>query len=152
MKFGAGFFAITQRNGDFLVLLGKRSQNSTYPGEWCPIGGGSEGDETPLETAKREFEEETLFGGKNGANSKFLDLKLLKIQQKGPKRPLYYLYLCHIPYFLPTPDHENEEIEWIKYEELSSLNPKHFSLKEILSSEDDQDVIERFAKSCFKTK
>ena len=146
MKFGAGFFPITQKNGDFLVLMSKRSQNSTYPGEWCPIGGGSEEKESPLETAKREFEEETLF------KSKYLDIKLLKIQQRGPKKPLYYLYLCHIPYFLPTPDHENEEVMWIKYQDLSLLDPKHFSLEEILSSHDDQDVIERFAKACFKTK
>ena len=146
MKFGAGFFPITQKNGDFLVLLGKRSYNSTYPGEWCPLGGGSEGNESPLATAVREFREETGFKGT------YLDIKMLNIQKKGPKQPLYYLYLCHIPYFLPILDRENEELEWIKYQNLPLLDPKHFSLENLLTNQNDRNTIERFAKSCFKTK
>jgi 8-oxo-dGTP pyrophosphatase MutT (NUDIX family) len=40
------------------VLLLKRSPGSDMPRRWCIPGGGTEGDETPVETALRELEEE----------------------------------------------------------------------------------------------
>jgi len=138
MKFGAGILAISEKNGIFRLLVAKRSKNLTFPGEWAIIGGGSRGKERPLETAKREFKEETQYEGG------FSGIKLLKTQQKGSKNPLYYVYLCKIDHFLPVLDHENDEIRWLELEEMMKIEPKHFGLRQLLSDKTSMKEIQRY--------
>src|SRR6267142_7250299 len=52
---GAGIAFVTP---DGLCLFLKRSDAGDHGGEWCLPGGTAEGDETPLETARREAIEE----------------------------------------------------------------------------------------------
>jgi|10_taG_2_1085330.scaffolds.fasta_scaffold23139_5 8-oxo-dGTP pyrophosphatase MutT (NUDIX family) len=137
MDFGAGFFPIARKDDTPLILIGKRSSKVTYPLQYCNIGGGKEEDERPIATAKREFSEETQYNGK------FSNIQLLNIQQKSKNQPLYYLYICHISYFVPVPDHENEEIIWVTLPELKKIKPKHFGLDMLLS---DQGVMNKITK------
>ena len=42
------------------MLMGQRGMETKFnPGTWCPFGGTMEKEETPLETAERELQEET---------------------------------------------------------------------------------------------
>ena len=138
MKFGAGILPISKKNGIFRLLVSKRSKNLTFPGEWAIIGGGSEAGERPLETAKREFKEETQYEGG------FSGIELLKTQQKDKKNPLYYVYICKIPYFLPVLDHENEEIRWLTLKKTRNIEPKHFGLTLLLSDKTSMKKIQRY--------
>jgi ADP-ribose pyrophosphatase YjhB (NUDIX family) len=66
------------------ILLCKRSENNDYSGYWSPPMGGVEENESSLDAAKREFEEETnikILGGLK---------KIAEIKEKNKK---IYFYL-----------------------------------------------------------
>jgi 8-oxo-dGTP pyrophosphatase MutT (NUDIX family) len=54
----AGVFPYSQFNGKYVILLGVDHHR---PGYWMDFGGKSDWNETPIETAAREFSEETMF-------------------------------------------------------------------------------------------
>jgi hypothetical protein len=54
----AGVLPYAQYNGKHVILLGVDHHR---PGYWIDFGGQSDGYETPVETAAREFSEETMY-------------------------------------------------------------------------------------------
>ena len=55
---GAGILPTAVFNGQLYFLFGKENKYSDTPG-FADFGGGSDGDEAPIDTAIREFTEET---------------------------------------------------------------------------------------------
>jgi len=51
--------AVILLNSDGLILLGRRAEHSSYPGQWCIPCGYVEYDEDVRAAARREFREET---------------------------------------------------------------------------------------------
>jgi 8-oxo-dGTP pyrophosphatase MutT (NUDIX family) len=60
--FGAAVLPLCKKTGRF--LLAKRGSKITYPNQWTNFGGGSNQGETPENTARREFKEESGYKGK----------------------------------------------------------------------------------------
>lgn len=54
-KAGAG---ILYTDGESVLLLRRGKDSADHKGKWCLPGGASEGDETPIDTARRESLEE----------------------------------------------------------------------------------------------
>ena len=70
---GAGCIVISKSTHKF--LFGCRSDEVQEPGTWGGFGGKVDGDDSPLETAKREFEEETGFNGQYSIKKIYILLK-----------------------------------------------------------------------------
>lgn len=61
MKFAAGVLPYCPKSGRFLIS--KRGPNISNPNEWTNFGGGSEQGENIVQTAVREFREESGYSG-----------------------------------------------------------------------------------------
>ena len=138
---GAGLIGIDPQSKQ--VLLGKRSKNITDPNVWAIIGGGREKGETPIDTAKREFVEET--GYKGG----FYDFKLLKSQESNHPPLKYAVYVCYLDYFKPIKNNETEKFQWYSLDEVSSVEPAHFGLKMVLDDENCVNMMGSYVKKRF---
>jgi 8-oxo-dGTP pyrophosphatase MutT (NUDIX family)/predicted nucleotidyltransferase len=138
---GAGVFGIDPQSKQ--VLLGKRSKTVTDPSVWAIIGGGRKKGETPIDTAKREFIEET--GYKGG----FYDFEMLKSQESKQKPLKYAVYICYLDYFKPRTNDETEKFQWYKIDELSDVDPAHFGLTEILNDDKCIGKMENYVKKRF---
>jgi 8-oxo-dGTP diphosphatase len=85
-KFSAAIILIDK--GKALMQLRDEKPGIFYPGQWCIPGGGFEGDESPVEAAKREFQEET---GYVSRNPKLLLTKIYKLPDgRIDRRYIFY--------------------------------------------------------------
>jgi 8-oxo-dGTP pyrophosphatase MutT (NUDIX family) len=115
MKQSAGILPVAKSSGK--ILLGKRT--GSCRGTWASFGGGSREEETPRETAIREFREETGFSGKIGISF------LLKSGN-------YHLFVGFVPIeFVPKLDHEHSEAKWYTYSEAKKIRNKHPELEKL---------------------
>lgn len=118
---GAGVLPFCIETKRFLVAF--RSEDVNEPHTFGILGGALDEiiDNNVKDTATREFKEETEYDG---------DLELIPL----------YVYKVHnflgiIPHeFEPVIDWETEYCEWITYDELIKLHPKHFGLKALLDN------------------
>lgn len=135
---GCGVLPIAKSTGKILIAL--RSQYVNEPGTWGVIGGAVDSTDGNIkETAKREFKEETSYGG----NIQLIPAYIFETPNKTFK---YYNFIGIIPEeFEPTSDWETERFEWITYEELLSLKNKHFGLTKLLEDENSLRIIESYA-------
>jgi 8-oxo-dGTP pyrophosphatase MutT (NUDIX family) len=62
LNFGAGIIPICKKTGR--ILMAQRGKKISNPNQWCNFGGGTEEGELPIDTAKREFREESGYKGK----------------------------------------------------------------------------------------
>lgn len=110
-----------QRATDGNVLVGRRSGDvSTYQARWAGISGSLEED-TPLQQAYREIEEETGLSPQQvelratGRPIRFPDWQLGTVWVVHP-----YLFLCKTPAEVRQ-DWEHVEFQWIRPEDISEL-------------------------------
>jgi len=83
----AGIYLLN-KGGKF--LLQKRGSETNAPNVWGCFGGKSDDQETPQQTAIREFKEESGYEGK------FSHLKLIHIN-KNRDGFIFYSYLAYVP-------------------------------------------------------
>jgi len=96
----------------------------------------------PKKTAKIELEEEAGYGG----NVKLINAYIYKKKdQEGNNIFTYYNYIGIIDdEFEPILNWETESYKWVTFEELLSIEPKHFGLKGLI--ENSKDLIKRYSK------
>lgn len=85
-----------------------------YPNMWNFPGGGVEGNETPVETAAREIEEET--------NISLHPAQLTQIfayQHDGTTQD--YVFVCEVPEDTVAEVLEGAAMEWLSFEEIARL-------------------------------
>ena len=123
MEYLASGFLPLSKNGNILVLL-RNDKNPT----WGTVGGGKEDYETnPLDTAKREFIEETKI------DKPFRYIKKLFTNKLNGGKNLYINYLGVLDDdFVPELDEENIDYKWISLDDLMRLKNKHFGLNQLL--------------------
>ena len=94
-------------NGKLLFLFGKENAMEDSAKGWSDFGGGSEGNETPFETALREGGEEMTFFLGDGEDLR----KRVLEKHSGGIFPLvhdtYHFHLFYIPYDVFLPEYYN---------------------------------------------
>ena len=96
VKRGAGLLPFARYDGSVYLFLGRENMEGGHSasGQWSDFGGGKENDETELETALREGEEELngLFGNRE-ILSKLIEQTNIIIKTKT-----FYTYLMEVKY------------------------------------------------------
>ena len=126
-KFSAGLLAIA----DGKVLLGFRSSTVDNPHTWAVIGGGSEKGETPSQTAKREFKEETKFEGSLNISPVYLD----------ERKKDYHVFKAQVAKFEAKVDDENDRFGWFTLAEVKELKQKHFGIRRLLDARVFENIL-----------
>lgn len=98
---GAGFLPTTIYKGHLYFLFGKENMYATTPG-YADFGGGTDNNESFLDTAIREFTEETtgFFGNKTQLKQyvKKKGTYIIDYEQKSTKYKTYRTYILPIQY------------------------------------------------------
>lgn len=92
---------------DGRILFLKRSDTSDHAGEWCFVGGGIEGKETPEQAAMREAEEEI-----GGVPDGVLAEELLTLELNGVEFTTFVVRVKDA--FEPVLNEEHTAFEWAK--------------------------------------
>jgi 8-oxo-dGTP pyrophosphatase MutT (NUDIX family) len=132
----AGILPICTKTGR--ILVGLRSEDVYEPHTYGIFGGKFDDDsETAEEVAKRELYEETQYDGK---------IKLIPSYVYTNKNFKYYNFIGLVDKeFKCKLNWENNLVKWITFEELLTLDDKHFGLDSLI--ENDLETIKRYSKS-----
>ena len=167
---GAGILPTTIRNGKLWFLFGKENQFEKSAPGFSDFGGGSENDETPLETAAREGGEElTGFLG-SGQHIKQMLTKsgTYTIDSPANKYRTHFFPMKYDPYLeryynnnqMFIQKHldpaiikssrifEKAEIRWICIDDLPKMRPqfRHFYVNVVNQILEQKDEIAAFIK------
>lgn len=128
IDFASGIILYCKENNKF--LLGLRSGGVHEPHTWAGFGGMVEpriySEENFKESAIRELEEEIGYIG---------DIKLEKIYVHEDYEFEYHNYIGIIDYvFTPKLNWEHDEVKWISYEDILSMDNLHSGLIEVLNN------------------
>lgn len=135
---GAGILCISKSTNRILVAL--RSKYVNEPLTYGVIGGkiDEEDGETIQQAALREFEEETGFNN-------HINLIPSHIFETPNGSFKYYNFIGLIQQeFQPELCWETESYKWVTFEELLSLQDKHFGLETLLKN--DLNTIKKYIK------
>lgn len=128
---GAGVLPIAKDTGRMLVQLrGAVEQPGTYGVIGGAVPGKYKGDrQAIINFLKKELKEEAGYSG----SVQLIDAYIFK---KG--RFQYFNFLGIVPrefdaYAMPGYEWEVEDYEWVSWEELIDLEPKHFGLEALIS-------------------
>lgn len=133
-NYGCGILAIEQSTKKILVSL--RSKYVNEPNTWGVIGGKVDNEDIMSFNAEaiREFKEETQYNGPIELRTAYL------FKTEGFQ---YQNFIGIIPEpFNAIPDWESEKFEWVTFEELMQLEPKHFGLKKLLDDKKSIDILQ----------
>lgn len=135
---GAGCLIFAKSTGKFLIAFRSRFVNE---GESWGIFGGKVDrfEDSLMQAAKREFEEETGYSG----NIDLIELYKFRTESGSFE---YQNYLGIIDKeFDPVLDWENEDWKWLTLDELMNIEPKHFGLTALLSDNESFDTLRELA-------
>lgn len=134
---GAGVLPICVNTGKILVPL--RSKYVNEPRTYGIFGGKTDNDETPEHAAKRELVEEAGYHG----NYKLIPAYVYK---SSDNTFTYYNFIGLVEEeFKPILDWETEAAQWITFEELINLKPKHFGLESLIAN--SGDLIKKYTEN-----
>lgn len=123
---GGGILPMAEETGRF--LLGLRSQMVNEPGRWGVWGGKCDAEhESTRQAARREFFEETGYGGSVDLSSLFL------FEDQGFQ---YETFLGRIEQeFTPSLNWENSDYRWMTPDELqANYNSLHYGLQHVMDA------------------
>ena len=123
------------------ILLAYRSEYVYEPNTWNLWGGKLDDDESDVrEACIREFREESGYD----SEIELIDSYIYRI----PNRFTYYNFIGLIDYeFEPVLDWETSDYEWVTFDELLTIKPKHFGLTALLKN--DLNTIRRYTMNNF---
>ena len=134
---GAGVLPIAESTGRILVAL--RSPHVNEPNTYGVWGGAIDPGEDPKRAAMRELQEEAGYRGK---------VKLVPAHvYTSPGGDFKYFNFLGVieEEFKPRMDWETQDYEWVTFDELLDIRPKHFGLEELV--DEDSGLISRYASS-----
>ena len=105
------------------VLLGRRSSKAEWnPNTWCPFGGTIENAEHPLDTAYREYQEETQISP-NLYDISSIPIFVKKTLDSNRQMHRMFLYLGILQYEIyPVINDEHDGYVWCPIEELPTYD------------------------------
>ena len=105
------------------VLLGRRSSKAEWnPNTWCPFGGTIENTEHPLDTAYREYQEETQISP-NLYDISSIPIFVKKTLDSNRQMHRMFLYLGILQYEIyPVINDEHDGYVWCPIEELPTYD------------------------------
>jgi 8-oxo-dGTP pyrophosphatase MutT (NUDIX family) len=105
------------------VLLGRRSPKAEWnPNTWCPFGGTIENTEHPLDTAYREYQEETQISSNlYKISSMPIFVKKTLDSNRQMHRMFLYLGILHCEIY-PVINDEHSDYVWCPIEELPTYD------------------------------
>lgn len=148
LEYAAGVLPIAKTTGR--ILIHKRAPQLPNGDTWVTFGGKPDPNETPKQTARREFREES---GYDGPIYKMQSAHLYK-RKSGFK---FYNNLILLPYEFKvktinkkTIDGEIEvaDAKWVTLDELKNMKGLHFGLKDLLKNSEEQirNYIKKYCK------
>lgn len=144
---GSGILPASIHQGQVCFLFGKENEFADTPG-WSDFGGGTDQNETYLQTAIREGGEElTGFLGTDAELSRMLKKGTYKMDLHTRRDDIYRMHIFHYPYDERLPQYYNNnqrflqnnlnarvrrdtkifekgEIRWISINELAKMKPQ----------------------------
>lgn len=108
------------------LLFGLRSKEAQYsPNTWCPFGGTIEPNEHPLNTAKREFSEETKLSPEVYTIYPDKCHMINKYDDNGDLHHIFiYLATCDSEH-VPTINSESQQYKWLNLQDLLNISNLH---------------------------
>lgn len=148
LEYAAGVLPIARTTGR--ILVHKRSHDIPHGGTWATFGGKPDPNETPKQTARREFREES---GYRGPIHKMETTHIYK-RKTGFK---FYNNLILVPNEFKvtminkkTVDGEVEVIDakWVTLDQLKKMKDLHFGVKDLLKHSEQQikNYIKKYTK------
>lgn len=132
----AGCLILARRTGRFLFCF--RSRNVPSGGTWSLWGGKPEGDESPIQTALREVQEETGFASPTQPSH---------IHRLSNRSFTYDTFLMVVEdEFSPITGKEADGYAWLPIEDVPT--PIHWGLEKLL---EDQTAVSRLVKAVENT-
>ena len=133
-------------------LIGLRSEEVEQPNTYGTFGGKFDPDDTTAEyVAKRELWEETM-NYKNIPHHMYKEsftyhVKLIPLYIFKDDGFEYHNFLGIIAdEFEPYLNWENEDTEWVTFNELMKIKPKHFGLQGLLNDPKSLEIIKKYSK------
>lgn len=136
-NYGAGILPLALNTSKFLI--GKRSPHVNEPNTWGVFGGKIDDEEAMnfKHQAIQEFEEETGYSGT-------IELYPAYVYKDSEGTFEYHNFIGIIPKeFHPTLNWETSKTQWVTFNELMKISPKHFGLTSLLN---DRKSIELMKK------
>lgn len=133
----AGILPIAKDSGK--ILLSYRSKYVNEPNTWGIWGGAVDKiEDSVLNTARKEFKEETKFSGTIILIPSFIF--------KSPNNTFEYHNFIGIldSEFIPKLDWETEKFKWVTFDEMLLLPNKHFGLKSLINN--DLNTIKHYSE------
>jgi len=129
---GAGILPIAKTTGNMLVA--KRSALVSSPGAWGVFGGSAEpGDHAPLDTARREFYEETGYVG---------PIELYPGPVVRQDRSIGVMFVGIVPAeFTPALNEEHDDFLWVSPAAIPLSARLHWPLHEFLTQKPEPGTL-----------
>lgn len=119
------------------ILVAYRSKYVNEPHTWGVIGGKLDSGDDIKSTAMREFDEETGYSG---------HIEMLPGYVFRTSGFEYHNFIGILDdEFTPRRNWETEKFEWVTYDELMELSPKHFGLKSLLGDSKSLAIIKKYS-------
>jgi 8-oxo-dGTP pyrophosphatase MutT (NUDIX family) len=136
---GAGSIMYAKSTNRFLINY--RSEYVNEPHTYGTIGGKIDDDESPKDAVIREVNEESGYSGE-------VKLIPLFVFENNAKTFKYYNYLAIIDEeFDPILDWESEGFEWVTFEELLQITPKHPGLIALLKDKKSFETMKKISET-----
>lgn len=130
------------------VLLGYRSSDTKWnPNTWCPFGGTIEDGEIPMETAIREYFEETNISPEFYKISKN-PVYVKESEDSSGHLHQMFLYLGMLQNGIdPVINEEHRDFKWVSLNDMLNLE-LHPIIIDVLSCDKSVDFIKKFLLAC----
>lgn len=138
LEYAAGVLPIARSTGR--ILIHKRGYDIPHGGTWATFGGKPDPNETPKQTARREFREESGYEGP------ILKMKASHVYKRKNGFRFYNNLILVANEFKvtmigkETVDGEVEVIDakWVTLDELKKMKDLHFGLEDLIKNSEEQ--------------
>lgn len=126
------------------LLFGLRSHEAEYsPNTWCPFGGTIEPGEHPINTAKREFSEETGIQPTGYVIHPDKCHMINKYDDNGDLHHIFIYLASTDQELIPNINDESQNHAWLNLQDLADIDNLHEFVEDMILRDETRNSIKR---------